>query len=72
MDTLDPIHVSVLIHSLIELPISKNTLDGGNLKYSYKPFLILAFRFGGVSFSFVSPDWHNFEKERAEALSFVV
>ena len=32
MDTLDPIHVAILIHSLIELPIAKNTLDGGNLK----------------------------------------
>ena len=35
-----------------------------------------AFRIGSpqrfFAFSYGSPDWHNFEKERAEALSFVV
>ena len=32
MNTLDPIHVAVLIHSLVQRAISENTLDGGHLK----------------------------------------
>ena len=32
MDTLDPIHVAVLVHTLVERAIAQNTLDGGHLE----------------------------------------
>ena len=32
MNTLDPIHVAVFIHTLVQRTVAKNTLDGGHLK----------------------------------------
>lgn len=32
MNTLDPIHVAVFIHTLVQRTVAENTLDGGHLK----------------------------------------